>query len=68
MRLKLTLPQDKFDSLAGKLNEWKTVILSKDESGTQLSVVSLRSTSLEIYNISSVFSRSLIEFVYFIFL
>lgn len=49
MRLRLTLPQDKFDSLAGKLSEWKTIILSKDESGSQLSVVSLLSTTLEIY-------------------
>ncbi|KAI3733149.1 hypothetical protein L1987_64367 [Smallanthus sonchifolius] len=39
MRLRLTLPQDKFDSLAEKLSEWKTIILSKDESGSQLSVV-----------------------------
>ncbi|XP_076891208.1 uncharacterized protein LOC143542526 [Bidens hawaiensis] len=39
MRLRLTLPQDKFDSLTEKLNEWKAIILSKDESGNQLSVV-----------------------------
>ncbi|KAL8225636.1 hypothetical protein R6Q57_018193 [Mikania cordata] len=39
MRLRLTLPQHNFDSLAGKLNEWKTTIVSKDESGNQLSIV-----------------------------
>ncbi|XP_071737803.1 uncharacterized protein [Rutidosis leptorrhynchoides] len=40
MRLRLTLPQHNFeDSLAGKLNEWKTVIVSKDVSGSQLSIV-----------------------------
>ncbi|KAK1436451.1 hypothetical protein QVD17_02231 [Tagetes erecta] len=39
MRLRLTLPQDKFDYLAEKLSEWKTIILSKDQSGSQLSVV-----------------------------
>lgn len=48
MRLRLTLPQEKFDSLAEKLSEWKTIILSKDQSGSQLSVVSLHSASLEV--------------------
>ncbi|KAJ0587965.1 putative ribosome maturation protein Sdo1/SBDS [Helianthus annuus] len=39
MRLRLILPQDKYDSLAEKLSEWKAIILSKDESGSQISVV-----------------------------
>ncbi|KVH98765.1 ribosome maturation protein SBDS isoform X1 [Cynara cardunculus var. scolymus] len=39
MRLRLTLPQQNFDSLAEKLTEWKTVTVSKDESGSQVSIV-----------------------------
>lgn len=39
MRLRLTLPQQNFASLAGKLNEWNSTIVSKDESGSQLSII-----------------------------
>ncbi|KAI3736696.1 hypothetical protein L2E82_26667 [Cichorium intybus] len=39
MRLRLTLPQEKFNSLEEKLTEWKIIIVSKDESGSQLSIV-----------------------------
>ncbi|KAK9049265.1 hypothetical protein SSX86_031768 [Deinandra increscens subsp. villosa] len=51
MRLRLTLPQNNYDSLAGKLSEWKTTIVSKDESGSQLSVakVTLSLNQLNCY-------------------
>ncbi|CAI9266655.1 unnamed protein product [Lactuca saligna] len=39
MRLRLTLPQQNFNSLSEKLTEWKTVIVSKEASGIQLSLV-----------------------------
>lgn len=39
MRLRLTLPQQNFDSLAEKLTEWNTVTVSKGESGSQVSIV-----------------------------
>ena len=46
MRIRLTLPQTNFESLAEKLTEWKAVTVSKDESGSQVSIVSLRSWPL----------------------
>ncbi|XP_057973958.1 uncharacterized protein LOC131161938 [Malania oleifera] len=38
MRVRLTVPQPNFPSLADKLNAWNTSTISKDESGSQLSV------------------------------
>lgn len=40
MRLRLIVPGQNFLSLCEKLNEWGATVVSKDESGTQLSVVS----------------------------
>ena len=39
MRLRLTVPGQAFSSVSEKLNEWKSSIVSKEESGNQLSVV-----------------------------
>ena len=39
MRLRLIVPGQNFHSLCEKLNEWGATIVSKDESGTQLSVI-----------------------------
>nr|XP_043635665.1 ribosome maturation protein SBDS [Erigeron canadensis] len=39
MRLKLTLSIQNFSSLEKKLTEWKCTIVSKDESGSQYSIV-----------------------------
>ncbi|KAL4559187.1 hypothetical protein LXL04_031321 [Taraxacum kok-saghyz] len=39
MRLKLTLPNEKLNPLTEKLEEWKAVIISKEPSGTQLSII-----------------------------
>lgn len=39
MRLRLTVPGHAFSSVSEKLNEWKSSIVSKEESGNQLSVV-----------------------------
>ncbi|KAE8683437.1 Ribosome maturation protein SBDS [Hibiscus syriacus] len=39
MRLRLIVPGQNFQSLCEKLNEWGVTIVSKDESGTQLSVI-----------------------------
>ncbi|XVE95595.1 hypothetical protein REPUB_Repub02eG0112300 [Reevesia pubescens] len=39
MRLRLTVPAQNFNSLFEKLNEWSATIVSKDESGSQLSVI-----------------------------
>ncbi|KAE8659013.1 Ribosome maturation protein SBDS [Hibiscus syriacus] len=39
MRLRLVVPGQNFRSLCEKLNEWGVTIVSKDESGTQLSVI-----------------------------
>ncbi|THF97364.1 hypothetical protein TEA_014265 [Camellia sinensis var. sinensis] len=42
MRLRLYVPEQKFSSLSEKLNDWTASIVSKDESGSQLSIVSVR--------------------------
>ncbi|XP_059632922.1 uncharacterized protein LOC132275442 [Cornus florida] len=39
MRLRLDVPEQNCPSLLEKLNTWNTSIVSKDESGTQLSVI-----------------------------
>ncbi|XP_022773322.1 LOW QUALITY PROTEIN: ribosome maturation protein SBDS-like [Durio zibethinus] len=39
MRLRLTVPEQNFHTLCEKLNEWTAIIVSKDESGNQLSVI-----------------------------
>ncbi|KAF5940502.1 hypothetical protein HYC85_021669 [Camellia sinensis] len=39
MRLRLYVPEQKFSSLSEKLNDWTASIVSKDESGSQLSIV-----------------------------
>ncbi|KAK1404025.1 C2H2-type domain-containing protein [Heracleum sosnowskyi] len=39
MRLRLTVPGQAFSSVSEKLNEWKSSIVSKEESGNQLSVI-----------------------------
>uniref|UniRef100_A0A5B7AJD5 Putative ribosome maturation protein SBDS n=1 Tax=Davidia involucrata TaxID=16924 RepID=A0A5B7AJD5_DAVIN len=39
MRLRLTVPEQKFSSLLEKLNAWNASVVSKDESGSQLSVI-----------------------------
>lgn len=39
MRLRLTVPGQAFSSVSEKLNEWKSSIVSKEESGDQLSVI-----------------------------
>ncbi|KAJ9675134.1 hypothetical protein PVL29_024186 [Vitis rotundifolia] len=39
MRLRLTVPQQNFSSLLEKLNVWNGSIVSKDESGGQLSII-----------------------------
>ncbi|KAI7996596.1 Cytochrome P450 85A1 [Camellia lanceoleosa] len=41
MRLRLYVPEQKFSSLSEKLNDWTASIVSKDESGSQLSIVSM---------------------------
>ncbi|CAL5439669.1 unnamed protein product [Camellia sinensis] len=38
MRLRLYVPEQKFSSLSEKLNDWTASIVSKDESGSQLSI------------------------------
>lgn len=40
MKLRLTVPESNSSSLIEKLNLWNATIVSKDESPTQLSVVS----------------------------
>lgn len=39
MRLRLTVPAQNFPSLLEKLKEWDASVVSKDESGTQMSTV-----------------------------
>lgn len=39
MRLRLTIPEQNFSSLSEKLNSWNSSIVSKDESGNQLSII-----------------------------
>ncbi|KAF8411700.1 hypothetical protein HHK36_004258 [Tetracentron sinense] len=39
MRVRLTLPEKSFSSLMEKLSSWSASVVSKDESGSQLSVV-----------------------------
>ncbi|PSS31753.1 Ribosome maturation protein like [Actinidia chinensis var. chinensis] len=39
MRLRLTIPEQNFSSLSEKLNGWNSSIVSKDESGNQLSII-----------------------------
>ncbi|KAK2659350.1 hypothetical protein Ddye_005883 [Dipteronia dyeriana] len=39
MRIRLTVPEQNSSSLMVKLNAWKSKIVSKDESGSQLSVI-----------------------------
>lgn len=39
MRLRLTVPVQNFPSLLEKLKEWDASVVSKDESGTQMSTV-----------------------------
>ncbi|GLT74882.1 hypothetical protein SLA2020_466470 [Shorea laevis] len=39
MRLRLTVPEQNFSSLSEKLNSWSSTIVSKDVSGSQLSVI-----------------------------
>lgn len=41
MRLRLTVPEQEFSSISEKLNTWNASIVSKDESGNHLSIVSL---------------------------
>lgn len=41
MRLRLTVPEKEFSSISEKLNTWNAIIVSKDESGNHLSIVSL---------------------------
>lgn len=40
MRLRLTVPEEGFSSLMEKLNTWNAKTVSKDQSGSQLFVVS----------------------------
>lgn len=40
MRLRITVPGQNLHSLSEKLNEWSATIVSKEESGSQLSIVS----------------------------
>lgn len=42
MRLRLIVPEKNFSVLMDKLDGWNARIVSKDESGNQQSVVSLR--------------------------
>lgn len=44
MRLRLIVPEKNFSVLIDKLNGWNANVVSKDESGNQQSVVSLRSS------------------------
>ncbi|GMP74251.1 hypothetical protein CsSME_00031717 [Camellia sinensis var. sinensis] len=46
MRLRLYVPEQKFSSLSEKLNDWTASIVSKDESGSQLSIVPYITTAL----------------------
>ncbi|GLU16608.1 hypothetical protein SLE2022_330340 [Rubroshorea leprosula] len=39
MRLRLTVPEQNFSSLSEKLSSWSSTIVSKDVSGSQLSVI-----------------------------
>ncbi|KAM7514729.1 hypothetical protein LguiA_004312 [Lonicera macranthoides] len=39
MRVRVTVPGQKFSSLSEKFNEWNASIVSKEESGSQLSVI-----------------------------
>lgn len=41
MRLRLTVPEQNMPSVLEKVNGWNSTIVSRDESGNQLSVVSL---------------------------
>jgi ribosome maturation protein SDO1 len=40
LRVRFTAPKSKFASLTEKLEEWNANVISKDESGSQPSVVS----------------------------
>ena len=40
MRLRIAVPGQNSQSLCEKLNEWGATVVSKDESGSQLSIVS----------------------------
>lgn len=40
MRLRLIVPQQNISSLSEKLNGWGAKIVSRDESGSQISIVS----------------------------
>lgn len=48
MRLRLTVPEPQFSSLMEKLNAWNANIVSKDQSGNQISVVSMNCYVLEL--------------------
>lgn len=50
MRVRVTVPGQKFSSLSEKFNEWNASMVSKDESGSQLSVVSLRFGPVKFHN------------------
>ncbi|PIN13015.1 putative exosome subunit [Handroanthus impetiginosus] len=39
MRLRLTVPEQNFSSLLEKISDWNSAIVSRDESGNQLSVI-----------------------------
>lgn len=41
MRLRLIVPEQEFSSLSEKLTAWNATIVSKDQTGSQISVVSL---------------------------
>lgn len=41
MRVRLTVPEQNFSSLKDKLDSWNASIVSKDNSGSQLSLVSV---------------------------
>lgn len=68
MRLRLIVPEQKFSSLSENLNAWKATIVSKDESGSQLYIVSLRHRPLRrSQNVVNATRRSFAEFHDFIF-
>lgn len=46
MRLKLIVPEQNISSLMEKLNAWNASVVLKDESGSQLSIVSFEFASL----------------------
>lgn len=41
MRLRLTVPEQAMPSLLEKINDWNSTVVSREGSGSQLSVVSL---------------------------